>query len=128
MHDHSHLRFSLDGQDQDDSASQTVGIALVLNLVFAVVQLAGGVLTGSAAIMANAIHATGDCLTMVLAWLLEKFAQFRSNKRYSFGYRRLSLLSAVISGTLIISANGSMLYTLFLTCGDTWWTSHVPKQ
>lgn len=112
MHDHSHLRFSLDGKEQDKSAPQTVGIALALNLIFAVVQLAGGVLTGSTAIMANAIHATGDCLTMVLAWLLEKFAQLRSNKRYSFGFRRLSLLSAVISGALIITANGSMLYHL----------------
>ena len=101
---------TLDGFAQDDSAFKNVGIVFVLTLVYAVAELTGGVLADSAAIISAAVHAAGDCITMALAWVLERFALRQSDQRYSYGYRRLSLLSAVISGTIIFAASVGVLW------------------
>ena len=101
---------TLDGFTQDASAFKNVGIVFVLTLIYAVAELVGGVLAGSTAIISAAVHAAGDCITLVLAWVLERFALRQSDQRYSYGYRRLSLLSAVISGTIIFAAGIGVLW------------------
>ena len=101
---------TLDGFVQDDSAFKNVGIAFALMLTYAVTELVGGVLAGSTAIISAAVCAAGDCITLVLAWVLERFALRQSDQSYSYGYRRLSLLSAVISGIIIFAAGIGVLW------------------
>lgn len=97
----------------DKAAFKNVGIAFALTLVYAVAELVGGVMTGSAAIISAAVHAFGDSIKLALAWVLERIALRQSNVRYSYGYRRLSLLSAVISGIIIVIASiGVLLHTI----------------
>lgn len=89
---------------------KNIGFAFALNLVFAVIQFIGGILTGSVAVSSNAIHDLADSLTLGLALVFEKLAIRKSNAGFSYGYRRLSLLSAVISGIGILVACAAVLY------------------
>ena len=98
-------RVTLDSFVSDSSAFKNVGIAFALTLVYALAELVGGVMADSTAIISAAVHAVGDSITLALAWGLERIALRQSNARYSYGYRRLSLLSAVISGIIIVVAS-----------------------
>jgi cobalt-zinc-cadmium efflux system protein len=86
---------------------QTIGFAFFLNLLLSLLEIIGGLWIGSFAIIAGAIHDFGDALSLGLAWYLETLATRKKNAQFNFGYRRFSLLSALVTGVLIFS--GSLL-------------------
>jgi len=83
----------------------SIRLAVFLNLFFAVVELIGGLLTNSLALLSDALHDFGDSLTLILAWVLEAKSQRKADERMTFGYRRLSLLSSVIAGAVLIAGS-----------------------
>jgi len=95
------------------SSSENIGFAFVLNFLFTLIEIAGAVWTGSVAIMADAIHDLGDSFALAAAFFLEKLAQRGSNKFFSYGYRRLSLLSALITAfALVVGAIFIMVHAI----------------
>ena len=80
-------------------------IAFFLNLGFTILEIIGGIWTNSMAIVADALHDLGDSLSLGMAWFLEQYAQKEHDDRYSYGYRRYSLLGALIN-TLVLVGGG----------------------
>jgi cobalt-zinc-cadmium efflux system protein len=76
--------------------------AFFLNVIFAVVEIIGGILTNSLAILSDAIHDLGDSVSLGLGWYLERYSLRESDKRYSYGYRRFSLLGALINTIILV--------------------------
>jgi len=77
-------------------------LAFWLNLAFAIFEFIGGLWTNSLSILAGALHDLGDSATLGVSWFLERFSKKRNDTRYSYGYRRFSLLGAVISAVVLI--------------------------
>lgn len=73
-----------------------------LNIGFAVFELIGGYLANSVAVMSDALHDFGDAAAIGIAWILEKKSGSRATAEYTYGYRRWSLLSSVITGTVLL--------------------------
>lgn len=95
-HSHSHAH---------DHSEKNLRVAFFLNLVFALIELAGGIYTNSIAIITDAIHDFGDSLSLAISWFLQKKSKKKSDEKYSYGYKRYSLLGAVIiSVVLLVSA------------------------
>lgn len=82
-----------------------LGLAFFLNLGFAVIELVGGVLTNSVAILSDAVHDLGDSLSIGLAWFLARLGRRRPNDRFSYGFRRFSLLGALINSVVLIAGS-----------------------
>ncbi len=76
--------------------------ALALNLGFAIIELIGGLWTNSVAILSDALHDFGDALAMLIAIGLEKFSHKKVDDEFSYGYRRFSILGALITGVILI--------------------------
>ncbi len=76
-------------------------IAFLLNLAFSVFELVGGVMTGSVAIISDALHDAGDALSIGLSFILERKSKKRPNEKYTYGYGRYSVLGGFIT-TLIL--------------------------
>jgi cobalt-zinc-cadmium efflux system protein len=96
--EHSHNHSS-------ENASKNIGIAFFLNIFFAVFELIGGFYTNSIAIISDAAHDFGDSISLAVSWYLQKKSQQKGDKFYSYGYKRFSLLGAVVvSIVLIISS------------------------
>lgn len=76
--------------------------AFWLNFCFAIIEVTGGILTNSTAILADALHDGIDTFGIGLAVLLEKFAQKKSNNTFTYGYKRFSLLSSLIISILLL--------------------------
>jgi cobalt-zinc-cadmium efflux system protein len=97
MHSHNH--------NHDDQSSSRIAWAFVLNFCFTIIEFIGGWLTNSTAIMADAVHDLGDTLSIGMAWLLNKLSGKKADEKFSYGYRRFSLLSSLINGFVLIAGS-----------------------
>ena len=57
-------------------------IAFILNLLFSVFEFVGGIITGSVAIISDAVHDTGDALSIGISYFLEKKSKKQPDKVY----------------------------------------------
>ena len=93
-HNHSHHK---------GSAVTNIRTAFFLNLSFTLVEIVGGILTNSIAILSDALHDLGDSISLGLSWMLQKFSERKRDPIFSFGYRRFSLLGSLINGLILIT-------------------------
>lgn len=89
--------------------SSGIRTALLLNLGFTLIEIVGGLYTNSLAILSDALHDLGDSLAIGMAWYLEKRAQQPRQGAYSYGFRRLSLLAALLNAVILVSGSLLML-------------------
>lgn len=75
--------------------------AFLLNLFFSIFEFIGGILTGSVAILSDAVHDLGDASSIGLSFFLEKRSKKDPDGSYTYGYLRYSVLGGVIT-TLIL--------------------------
>jgi cobalt-zinc-cadmium efflux system protein len=80
-HDHSHA-----GEHLSDGR---LVVAIVLNLVLTLVEAIAGLLAGSLALLADALHNFNDCGSLVIALVARRVARLPSDERRTFGYRAI---------------------------------------
>ncbi len=83
-------------------ARRNVFIAFLLNLVFSIIELIFGFLFKSSAILADAVHDFGDALAIGLSFVTERMSDKRADQNFSLGYKRFSLLGAMITSSILI--------------------------
>lgn len=88
--------------NHDHETTGNIRTAFFLNLAFTLIEIFGGLWTNSMAILSDAIHDLGDSVSLGLAWYLENYSKRQGDRRYSYGYRRFSLLGALINTTILI--------------------------
>ena len=108
-HDHHHDHPHGDHHDHHHG-SGSLGIAFALNLAFAAIELVGGIVTNSVAILSDAVHDFGDAATLAVAWALERVAGKKRRGRLTYGFRRYSLLGAFISGVILLGGSIGILF------------------
>lgn len=82
-----------------------IKIALLLNIGFTLIELIGGLLTNSLAILSDALHDFGDTIVLSLAWYAEKKSKQGPDEKRTYGYARLSVFSALVSGAVLIGGS-----------------------
>ncbi|XP_044135545.1 zinc transporter 4 [Bufo gargarizans] len=87
-----------------------LGLAAVLYLLFMVGELIGGYVANSLAIMTDALHMLTDLSSIILTLLALWLSAKSPNKRFTFGFHRLEVLSAIISVLLVYVLTGFLLY------------------
>ncbi|OUR96732.1 hypothetical protein A9Q84_10350 [Halobacteriovorax marinus] len=84
------------------SGSKNILIAFFLNFGFAIIEFIGGYYTNSMAIYSDALHDLGDSTALLMSYFFEKFSKKNPDKKYTYGYRRFSLLSALINAVILL--------------------------
>lgn len=79
-----------------------VGLAVAVNLGLTVAQIVGGVLAGSLALIADALHNLSDAVSLVIAFAARKIARRPADARMTFGYGRAEVVAALINYTTLI--------------------------
>ncbi|MDX5347669.1 MAG: cation diffusion facilitator family transporter [Hymenobacteraceae bacterium] len=85
-----------------EEGSGNLKIAFFLNFGFTIFEIFGGFYTNSTAILSDALHDLGDSFSLGLAWYLQKYSQKGRDKYFSYGYKRFSLLGAVINSLILL--------------------------
>lgn len=98
---HDHAK----GQSPDQ-----ISAAFFLNLGFTFIEIIGGILTDSVAILSDALHDLGDSLSLGLAWYFQRLSRRGRSEMYTFGYKRFNTLGALINGIVLVAGSLIILY------------------
>ena len=87
-----------------------VRLALVLTALFMIVEVAGGLLSGSLALLADAGHMLTDTMALALAALAFRVSARPADSKRSFGYHRFQILAAFVNGLTLLLIVGWILF------------------
>ena len=83
-------------------SSRNMTIAFLLNFSFAIIEFIFGLLFHSSAILADAVHDSGDAMAIGLSTLFEKISTKKEDRNYTLGYKRYSLLGALLTSVILL--------------------------
>ncbi len=101
-HSHSHTHHHGHGHHHHHGDVKNIKTAFFLNLLFTVIEIVGGFYTNSIAILSDALHDLGDSLSLGLAWYFQKLSKKSRDQQFSYGYKRFSLLAAIINSLVLV--------------------------
>lgn len=84
-------------------------VATFLNTVIAIVELAGGILSGSLALFSDALHNLSDAFATFIAYMATLIAKREANQNKTFGYKRIEILAALINAVILIVLSAYLL-------------------
>ena len=96
MAEHQH------GHQHKLETDQKILVAFLLNLGFAILEVVGGLLSGSIAFASDALHDFADAATIAISYILEKKSKRAPDNKYTYGYVRYSVLGGVIATTILV--------------------------
>ena len=102
-HDHAHDHSHGHHHHGDEKNESRIGIAALLTGAFMGVELAGGLISGSLALIADAGHMLSDFGSLALAWIGFRMARRPANSRRTFGFRRFPVLAAFVNGLTLFA-------------------------
>lgn len=98
-HNHHHHR-----------SSKNIRFVFFLNLTFTIFEIVGGFYVNSIAIISDAIHDLGDSISLGFSWYLQEKSSKPATKKFSYGYKRLSLLGALINSVVLLVGSTFVVY------------------
>jgi len=104
-HDHHHH-----GHTAPGTHGRAFALAIALNLVFVIAEVAAGFISGSMALIADAGHNLSDVLSLVIAWAASVFTARPPNERFTYGFKSSSILAAIANAALLWVALGAILF------------------
>lgn len=106
-HDHSHAHSHDHGHDHAPEVSadneRQVFLAMLLTGGFMVVEVIGGIVSGSLALIADAGHMATDAAALMLAWLAFRLSRRPPDDYRSYGYYRGEVLAAFVNGIAMLA-------------------------
>jgi cobalt-zinc-cadmium efflux system protein len=109
-HDHDHHGGHSHAPKVDQSNRRRVGVAAILTGLFVIVEIVGGVVSGSLALIADAGHMVTDFAALAMAWGGFVIAQRPATWRHTFGYDRFSILVAFVNGLTLFAVAGWIVW------------------
>jgi cobalt-zinc-cadmium efflux system protein len=107
-HNHHHDHGEADHTHNVKNFGPAFAIATALNLALVAVQIFYGISAHSVALLADAGHNFADTLGLVLAWGAHILSTSAPTRRYTYGFRSASILSALANGVLLLIATGAI--------------------
>ncbi len=110
-HSHGHGHGGHHHHHMDPNAGDLkVAMAVGVNVLLTVAQIIGGVLSGSVALIADAIHNLSDAASLFIAFFARKIARRPTDGEMTFGYKRAELVAALINYTTLIVIGFYLVY------------------
>jgi cobalt-zinc-cadmium efflux system protein len=107
-HDHSHAHGHPGHSHAPDSFGFAFAVGVALNTAFVVAELVFGFAANSLALISDAVHNFSDVIALLLAWAAGWLAGKRPTDQHTYGYRRASILAALVNAGLLLVAVGGI--------------------
>ncbi|MBT2570734.1 cation transporter [Planococcus sp. ISL-110] len=85
----------------------------VLNATITIVEIIGGILSGSLALLSDAVHNLSDTIAIALTYFANKIARKPSNAKKSYGYKRAEILAAFINSSVLLAISFILIFEAF---------------
>lgn len=98
-HDHGH------SHSHNDLKGRNLLISILLNIIITLAQVVGGLISGSLALLSDALHNFSDVLSLIISYVAQKLGKKQANKHKTFGYKRAEIMAAFVNAaTLVVVA------------------------
>ncbi|MCI4644375.1 MAG: cation diffusion facilitator family transporter [Hyphomonadaceae bacterium] len=101
-HDHSHAHGHVHVHGDSRDARRRVALAAGLTFAFMLAEVAGGLISGSLALLADAAHMLTDAGALALAWVGFRLAERPADASRSYGFHRVKVLAAFVNGLSLV--------------------------
>lgn len=95
-HEHSH------SHDISNVKKSDLVITMILNLIITIVEVIGGIYSGSLSLLSDALHSFSDMLAIVISYFAIKISEKSNDEKRTFGYKRSTIIAALINSTVLI--------------------------
>ena len=102
-HSHGYGARALEARRED--SRRRMWVALAINLCLFAIEVVGGILAGSLAVLADAGHLLSDVAAIVLALIAARLAALPASGQRTFGYMRSEVLAALVNGLLLVAVS-----------------------
>src|SRR6187549_762055 len=113
-HDHSHAGHSHGHAGHSQGAGERnerrLLLAAALTTITLVAEAAGGIISGSLALLADAGHMLTDAAALILAWLAVRFARRPADWKRTYGFERFEVLAAFSNGLALFFISAMICY------------------
>ena len=109
-HDHHHI--------DPEAGDRRVFAAIAVNMGLTVAQIVGGIVSGSLALIADALHNFSDAISLIIAFAARKIARRPRDADMTFGYGRVEVVAALINYTTLIVIGIYLLYEAAMRFAD----------
>ena len=96
--------------EMENGGNRSLLLATVLNVFITVVEIIGGIMANSLALLSDALHNLSDTIAILLAYIAAKVSRRSSNERKTFGYKRVEILAAFFNALVLIGISVFLVY------------------
>ncbi|HYS85672.1 MAG TPA: cation diffusion facilitator family transporter, partial [Bradyrhizobium sp.] len=107
-HDRSHAHGHAGHSHAPDNFGFAFAVGVALNTAFVAAELIFGYAANSLALISDAVHNFSDVIALLLAWGAAGLARKRPTQQHTYGYRRASILAALVNAGLLLLAVGGI--------------------
>lgn len=101
LHDHSHKTIDIIGAK--------LIFSVIFNLIITLSEIIGGFLSGSLALISDALHNLSDTGALLVSFFARKISKKPKNQRYTYGYKRAEIIAAIINTTILLAISATLL-------------------
>ena len=110
MSDHDHANHHHDHAPKLDHLNSAFILGIILNSAFVIIEVIAGLITGSLSLLTDAGHNLSDVASLALALLAYKLTKVNSNKVYTYGYKRSTIIVSFFNGVILFATVGFIFY------------------
>lgn len=110
MHDHPHEHSSLSGSGEPRMSGRKIFWVTVLNAVITATEVMGGLLSGSLALLSDAVHNLSDTVAVAMSYVAWRISQKPKDAKRTFGYKRAEILSAFVNSSILLAVLSVLLF------------------
>ncbi len=114
-HDHHHHH------DIEGMGDRRLIWAIAINMVLTLVQVVGGIISGSLALIADALHNFSDAAALLIAWVARRIGRKPADSFKTFGYKRAEVIAALINLVTLVIVGLYLIY-------EALWRIYEPKS
>ncbi len=96
-HDHAHHHH------HHELSGKNLGIAIILNVLITLLQIAGAFVSRSLSLLTDALHNLSDVMALVISWMAHKLVKRKPTEIQSFGYKRAEIVAAFINAATLLA-------------------------
>ena len=112
MSEHCHDHHDHDGHHHHhhNVSGKNLFITIILNLFITIAQVIGGILSGSLALLSDALHNFSDVLALIIAYVANRLSHREGTSSKTFGYKRAEIIAALFNTSVLMSIAFILIY------------------
>ena len=86
-----------------ENTAKKIGLSIFLNILITVSQIIGGLISGSMALLSDALHNLSDVISLIISYVANKLSKREYTLKQTFGYKRAEIIAAFINTTILFA-------------------------